>query len=166
MRHIIADLELRLATPADAATIAEMSRRLIETGLGWSWTRRRVENAIRDPETLSLAAVYEGQIVGFGIMEFGDETAHLCLFAVQRDFQRQGIGVRMFEWLRRSALTAGIAMVRLELRDANAGAQAFYRFLGFLPTGRSLGYYRGREAALRMALKLRNHAGPGTAVRR
>jgi ribosomal-protein-alanine N-acetyltransferase len=156
MGRILTDIRFRLATPADATEIAEMSRRLIETGLGWSWTRQRVEHAIRNAEALVLTAVYGSEIIGFGIMEFGDETAHLSLFAVREPFQRKGIGLRMFEWLRSSALTAGIALIRLELRVANFDAQAFYRKLGFIETGRAIGYYRGRENALRMALDLRN----------
>lgn len=159
MGRILTDIRFRLATPADAPVIAEMSRRLIETGLGWSWTRQRVEHAIRNTETLVLTVVYGGEIISFGIMDFGDETAHLSLFAVRESFQRQGVGLRMFEWLKSSALTAGIALIRLELRTENLGAQAFYRALGFTETGRTIGYYRGRENALRMALDLRRPGG-------
>ncbi len=155
MRRILTDIRFRLATPADAPAIAEMSRRLIETGLGWSWTRQRVEHAIRNTEVQVLTAVYGSEIIGFGIMDCGDETAHLSLFAVRESFQRQGVGQRMFEWLEKSALTAGIALVRLELRVANLDAEAFYRKLGFVETGRTVGYYRGRENALRMTLDLR-----------
>lgn len=155
MGRILADIRFRLATPADAFEIAEISRRLIETGLGWSWTRQRVEHAIRNVETLVLTAVYDDEIIGFGILDFGDETAHLSLFAVRESFQRQGVGLRMFEWIKGSALTAGIALIRLELRAANLGARAFYRGLGFIDTGHAVGYYRGRENALRMALDLR-----------
>lgn len=155
MGNILADIRLRIATPADAADIAEMSRRLIEAGLGWSWTRQRVEHAIRNADTLVMTAVYDNAIVGFAIMDFGDETAHLSLFAVRESFQRQGLGLRMFDWMKSSALTAGIALVRLELRTANLGARAFYRVLGFIETGHAVGYYRGRENALRMVLDLR-----------
>jgi len=158
MGRILADIRLRLATLADAADIADMSRSLIETGLGWSWTRQRVGHAICNPETLVLTAVYDRDIVGFGIMDFGDETAHLSLFAVRESFQRQGLGIRMFDWLRASALTAGIALIRLELRASNEGARAFYRTLGFIDSGRAVGYYRGRESAMRMALDLRKAA--------
>jgi len=158
MGRILTDIRFRLATPADAADIADMSRSLIETGLGWSWTRQRVGHAIRNPETLVLTAVYDRDIVGFGIMDFGDETAHLSLFAVRESFQRQGLGIRMFDWLRASALTAGIALIRLELRASNEGARAFYRTLGFIDSGRAVGYYRGRENAMRMALDLRKAA--------
>ena len=46
-------------------------------------------------------------------------------------------------------------MVKLELRAGNVEAQHFYRGLGFEETGWTVGYYRRRETALRMALRLR-----------
>jgi ribosomal-protein-alanine N-acetyltransferase len=155
MGRILAEIRFRLATQADAPHIADMSRTLIEAGLGWSWTRQRVERAIKASETLVLAATLEESLAGFGILDFGDESAHLSLFAVREDLQRQGIGTGMFEWMKRSALTAGIAVIRLELRARNLHAQSFYRTLGFEQTGRVPGYYRGKEHALRMALDLR-----------
>ncbi|HKQ25641.1 MAG TPA: GNAT family N-acetyltransferase [Burkholderiales bacterium] len=146
------------AVLADAVAVAEMSRDLIETGLGWSWSRYRVTRAISDPETLALTARHRGSLVGFGIMEFGDEKAHLSLLAVKPGYQREGIGTRVFEWLKLSALTAGIAIVKLELRANNVVAQNFYRSLGFEEAGWAVGYYRGRETALRMALHLRRQS--------
>lgn len=146
---------LQLANPADALAIAELSRDLIETGLGWSWTQARVMQQIEDPETLVLTARSRGIVIGFNIMNFGQETAHLSLFAVRHDWQRRGIGQRMFEWSRASAMTAGIATIRLELRADNRGACAFYRALGFEEAGWVAGYYSGRETALRMRLDLR-----------
>lgn len=148
-------LDLELAGTADALAIAEMSRDLIEAGLGWSWTPRRVARAIGNPNTQVLLARNRGQVAGFGIMDYGDETAHLSLFAVQAGYQRRGLGRRMFDWLRASALTAGIAAIKLELRADNLVAREFYRALGFVEAGRAVGYYQGRETALRMALQLR-----------
>jgi hypothetical protein len=42
---------IRLAAPADAPGIACMSRDWIEHGLGWSWTTRRIRQAMADPST-------------------------------------------------------------------------------------------------------------------
>src|SRR5205085_5379131 len=73
---------IRLATLRDARAIAEMSRDEIETGLAWSWTPERVRLSIRDRAT-NVAVAHEGQLlVGFGIMKYGDEKAHLSLLAV------------------------------------------------------------------------------------
>jgi [ribosomal protein S18]-alanine N-acetyltransferase len=146
---------LQPAGPPDALAIAELSRDLIETGLGWRWTPARVSQQIHDPETLVLTARSRGILIGFNIMNFGMETAHLSLFAVHRDWQRHGIGRQMFEWARTSAVTAGIALIRLELRADNRDASAFYRALGFREAGWAPGYYSGRETALRMQLDLR-----------
>ena len=144
-----------LATQTDALGIAQMSRDLIETGLGWSWTAARVLRSIRDAEALVLVARDGRRIIGFAIMDFGDEAAHLALLAVDPSHRRRGIGRHLFDWLRESALTAGIAVVKLELRAGNLEAQHFYRCLGFEEIGWTVGYYRQRETALRMALRLR-----------
>ena len=152
---VIGNTTFALATETDALGIARMSRDLIETGLGWSWTATRVLRSIRDPETLVLVAREGRQSIGFAIMDFGEEAAHLALLAVDTSHRRRGIGRRLFDWLKESALTAGIAVVKLELRAGNVEAQHFYRCLGFEETGWTVGYYRRRETALRMALRLR-----------
>ena len=144
-----------LAGETDALAIARMSRDLIETGLGWSWTAARVLRAIRERETLVLVARLGRIIIGFAIMEFGDENAHLALLAVDPAHRRRGVGRRLFDWLKQSALTAGIAAVKLELRATNLEAQQFYRCLGFEEVGWTVGYYRKRETALRMIMRLR-----------
>lgn len=146
---------LELAAESDALGVARMSRDLIETGLGWSWTASRVLRSIRDPETVVLVAREGRDLAGFAIMDFGDEAAHLALIAVESTHRRRGVGRSLFEWLRQSALTAGIAVIKLELRAGNVEAQHFYRCLGFEEIGWTAGYYRRRETALRMALRLR-----------
>ncbi|HVY08501.1 MAG TPA: GNAT family N-acetyltransferase [Burkholderiales bacterium] len=151
-------IALELAAEADALGVARMSRDFIETGLGWSWTAARVLRAIRDPEAVVLVAREGRSLVGFAIMDFGDEAAHLALIAVDPTHRRRRVGTSLFEWLKASALTAGIAVIKLELRAGNVEAQHFYRCLGFEEIGWTAGYYRRRETALRMALKLRRSA--------
>ena len=146
----------RLACPADAYEIAVMSRYLIEVGLrGWSWPPERVVKAIRARDTNVLATEVKGHLVGFAIMDFGDTTGHLSLFAVKPSHQRCGIGRRMMGWLEEAALTAGITTVSLELRSNNFAARAFYRLLGYKETSYITGYYRGVETAVKMSRDIR-----------
>jgi [ribosomal protein S18]-alanine N-acetyltransferase len=152
-------ITVRLAGPRDAQAIALMSRDLVESGLGWKYDATRVMKAIRDPDTLTAVACEGGRIAGFSIMEFGDERAHLVLLAVRPPHRRMGIGRRLVDWLVESARTAGIASLHLELRAGNEAARGFYRAMGFDETIVVPGYYRGREAALRMIRVLRA-AGP------
>jgi ribosomal-protein-alanine N-acetyltransferase len=148
---------LRLATIDDAPQIASMARDLIEHGLGWSWTRVRVARNIRHPESTTLVACSGSQVVGFAIMYFGDDHAHLNLFAVRPTWQRRGIGRRMLAWLEESAHVAGISAIHLEVRASNAAGRRFYRALGFQEVTLLPRYYSGREAAIWMARDLRTH---------
>jgi ribosomal protein S18 acetylase RimI-like enzyme len=148
-------IDLQLARLADADRIADLSRDLIETGLGWSWTPARVRAQIRRRDTVALVARRPPGIAGFGIMHFGRELAHLNLFAVARASQRRGLGTRLLRWLDEAALTAGIAVIQLEVRASNRAGQAFYKASGYEDVARLPGYYQGREAAVRMARFLR-----------
>jgi len=145
---------LRLATRDDAQAIAQLSRDRIEQGLGWSWTALRVLRSIRDRETNVVVALDASESLGFGIMKYHDEEAHLLLLAVRSERVRQGIGTALVDWLERSALIAGIGRVSLEARASNASARAFYLRLGYREIQSLPGYYQGREACVRMARDL------------
>jgi [ribosomal protein S18]-alanine N-acetyltransferase len=149
------DITLRLACSGEAPTIASMSRDLIEAGLGWQYRSERIRALITDPETLTVVARDGERTTGFAIMSFGDERAHLVLLAVREACRRRGIARRMTQWLIESAATAGIVSIHVELRDQNRAAYAFYRAMSFAETLRLPGYYRGREAAIRMLRMLR-----------
>ena len=61
---MIDHLTLRLATRADSTQIAAMSRDLIERGLGWSWTPRRVLRSIGDAHTNVVVALEAQRLAG------------------------------------------------------------------------------------------------------
>ena len=134
--------------------MAEMSRKLIETGLAWRYTPPRMAALISDPEAVALVAHDGSRMQGFAVMQFGDVHAHLAPLCVQPTQQQRGIGRRLIEWLVESARVAGIVSIRLELRADNAAALAFYRRLGFTETQLALGYNDGQIAARRMTLLL------------
>lgn len=146
---------IRLARPTDAQRMARLSRDLIETGLGWTWTPKRVLGSLQRPDTCSIVADAEDPVTGFAIMEFLDEHAHLSLLAIDRQHQRRGIGRSLVEWLETSARTAGIGIVYVEARVGNQAARDFYRMLGYREMFLMPGYYRGREAAIRLGHDLR-----------
>jgi [ribosomal protein S18]-alanine N-acetyltransferase len=141
---------LRLARAPDAPAMAAMSRDLIEAGLDWRYSPLRMARLIAEPDTAALIACDGPEPLGFAVMQFGDERAHLILLCVQAPQQRRGIGRSLLDWLLASARVAGIAAVDLELRADNEPAQAFYRALGFGATQLVPGYYQGRVAARRM----------------
>ena len=158
-------LEIASALDADAQIIAEMSRRLVEVGLPWTWTPARVARHIHHPDSMVVTArTVSGSnpaLAAFAIMHFGDDIAHLNLLAVDSRWQRRGLGRRLVQWLELSAITAGTFTLCLEVRSRNPVAQLFYRELGFDETGRVPRYYSGREDAIRLSKDLRHPLSPG-----
>ena len=142
------------ASLADAPHLATMSRDLVELGLGWSWTPSRIAWHVRAVDSVVLVARANLRIAGFAVMRFGREDAHLDLLAVRPAHRRAGIGRGLIAWLEKSALVAGISMIRLEVRAINEVARSFYDKLGYRPMQRIRSYYDGRETAIRMAKDL------------
>ena len=149
---------LRLATRGDAPAIARLSRDRIEQGLGWSWTAPRVMRSILDRATNVVVAQpvskLDASMLGFGIMKYHDDEAHLLLLAVPANLERRGVGSAIVDWLEQAALVAGVGQVYLEARLANSGARAFYARLGYQEIQTLPGYYNGREACVRLAKDL------------
>ncbi|HTU68321.1 MAG TPA: N-acetyltransferase [Steroidobacteraceae bacterium] len=141
-------LTIRLATRADVADIAAMSRDEIERGLGWSWTEPRVARAVASADTNVIVAGAPGAIAGFGIMSYAEEHAHLMLFAVAAAHRRQRVGSGMLEWLERVARDAGMRTIRVECRRTNEAARNFYGEHGYEEVAINRGYYQRVEDAV------------------
>lgn len=150
--------EITLAQTSDAEDIAALSRDAIERGLPWRWTERRVRRCIRDEDTNVAVARRDGVLLGFAAMRYGDDDAHIVLFAVRETVRRQGLGSALLAWLEATAAVAGIRSIRLEARAGNAAAKCFYQRHGFVECGSSPGYYEDVEDAVRMVKRL----GPGS----
>jgi ribosomal protein S18 acetylase RimI-like enzyme len=71
------------------------------------------------------------------------------------------IGTGIVLWLEKVAITAGIALLFVQVRDRNRVAAEFYKALGFVAIDEAPGYYRGMETGLIMSKSLRPL--PGTA---
>lgn len=143
-------IELYPARRAHAASIARMSRDLIEQGLGWTWKSARVERALTASDTLAVVASRGTQMLGFAIMTCGEERAHLVLFAVSPQARRTGLGSRLLAWLEACAIDAGVSQITLEVRATARDARAFYEARGFEPVRLLHGYYQKREHGVAM----------------
>jgi ribosomal protein S18 acetylase RimI-like enzyme len=163
-------IELGLARITEAPLLARMSRDYIEHGLHWRWQNAQIRGLILDKETVVLCArtqalrqrdaptsspYRDGDVLGFGVMTYGLETAHLMLLAVQPRARRRNIASNLLEWLEETAVTAGINRIELEVRAGNTGARSFYRERGYHERDYLAGYYSGQESAFRMARNLR-----------
>lgn len=160
-------IEFGLASAGDAPMISRMSRDYIEHGLDWRWQPKQIRGLISDPETVVLcarskplrmtdspAANLPDDLLGFGVMRYGMEEAHLMLLAVLPRLRRRGIASRLLGWLEETATTAGVSEIALEVRAKNMGARTFYREHGYFEREYVPRYYSGHESAFRMTRRL------------
>ena len=148
-------MSVAIASPADAADIAAMSRRLIEHGLPWTWRPERVVRAIASPVTNVAVVKGKAGLDAFGIMEYWDDDAHLVLFAVRPERQRVGLGSALLQWLEASALVAGSTRIRVEARRDNVAARSFYNQHGYHELAIKAQMYSGMLDGIRMEKWLR-----------
>jgi ribosomal-protein-alanine N-acetyltransferase len=140
---MIASIDVRLATLSDVSQIAAMSRDYIEHGLPWTWTEERVAHSIRDSETNVVVAGERGSLIGFGIMFYASDDAHLLLFAVRAAHRRRGIGSAILRWLEEAARVAGAKRIRVECTRENAAGRNFYCEHGYHELQITTKMYRG-----------------------
>lgn len=152
---MIADVTVRLATPADAMDIAAMSRDYIEHGLPWRWRPDRVAAAIINPDTNAVVVGERGALAAFGIMSYADADAHLLLFAVRSASQRTGVGSAVLLWLEAVARTAGATRIQVEARKENEAARNFYSEHGYHERLIKKAMYSGIADGIRLEKVLR-----------
>ena len=146
----MSEIAVRLARLGDAPRIANLSRTLIEAGLPWSWTPRRVAAHMRSREHLTAIAVDGGELAGFVLAQFGSRAVHVALLGVAPAYQRLGLGRKLVSWVEESASVAGLFLMQLEVRAGNHRALRFYSMLGYRESSRTVGYYSGVEDAVRL----------------
>ena len=146
--------KIRLASERDARQIAEMSRDLIEVGLGWSWTEKRVLANIRDKDTNVAVAHNAGRVTGFVIAKYRADEAHIVLLAVNKASRRKGVGTALMKWIEKTALIAGIGVIYLEARLINTSARKFYQALGYKEFKTERGRYNGVETGVQLGKDL------------
>jgi ribosomal protein S18 acetylase RimI-like enzyme len=150
--------DIGLATLADARSIALISRDEIEHGLRWNWTPPRVRRAIEDRETNVVAARRGTVLIGFALMKYRSDDAHLLLLGVTPGYRRKGVATAMLMWLEETLRVADIAAIQVEVRASNRVALAFYAKLGYEQVNATDRYYQGAETALHLFKEL---ASPG-----
>jgi ribosomal-protein-alanine N-acetyltransferase len=97
-----------------------------------------------------------GAPVGYAVVLYVLDEAHLLNISVVRAAQGRGMGARLLEYLISSARNSGIKQFFLEVRPSNLSALALYRRAGFVEISRRKGYYPspgGREDAIVMRLE-------------
>ena len=130
----------------DVERVAELERICFRA----PWSRAALAGELKNDVAHYLVGECDGRVIAYAGMWVLFDEAHITNVAVDPAFRRRGLGRRLMLCMMRTARLFGAAMMTLEVRETNLGAQALYAGLGFLREGRRKGYYTdtGEDAFL------------------
>ena len=119
-----------------------------------AYTRAELQFFVRHPRSTTTVAEAGGLVAGFCVvdwkLESGREVGHFITIDVAPERRRNGLGRLLMQTGEAQLAGMGCIAITLEVAVNNAGAQAFYGYLGYQQTGRIPGYYADGTNALVM----------------
>ena len=140
-----ATVEIRLLHYTDLPAVAAIERRAFPT----PWSIAMFVLELSKPTGLCLAALRDGELVGYTICSRYDTVWHVMNVAVDPDLRRQGIGSALLADLYARAGDDS-AQFTLEVRRSNHAAIELYQRDGFRIAGLRRRYYQdnGEDALI------------------
>ncbi len=137
--RLMCEEDLELASLIDASCFRE------------SWSRRLLEESLKSPWNILLAAEEEGILTGYGAACVIAGEGEIQRIAVLEAFRGMGRGRKLLEALVKFSKDRGAGAITLEVRESNLPARRLYISAGFLEEARRKDYYRNpKEDAIIM----------------
>lgn len=121
------------------------------------WSEGIFRDCLRMGYSSWVAANTLDEIMGYALMSYAMDEAHILNICVSPDYRRQGIGDFLLQHLLIQSRQREVDWVLLEVRKSNRAAIALYEQAGFHEIGERRNYYPiagGREDALVLGLHL------------
>lgn len=119
------------------------------------WTRGNFLDSLDSGYEAWVLRDADGRLLGYFLMMYAVEEAHLLNIAVRPDMQGQGLGRKLLDKLIGLAREAGMHAVLLEVRPSNNHALMIYYHLGFAQIGQRKNYYPAGGASREDAIVMR-----------
>lgn len=145
--------DIRPARASDVDALLAIENAVFQTD---RLSRQSLRRLIGRPSAAVLVAEIDGEAAGYCIVLFraGKPTARLYSIATVSGMRGQGIGRALIGAAEHAVIGHGQVSLRLEVREDNARAIAFYKRAGYRPIGRKPDYYEDGMAALRLEKRL------------
>jgi tRNA threonylcarbamoyladenosine biosynthesis protein TsaB len=124
------------------------------------WTRGNFSDALEAGYGAWVALQDDG-VVGFSVVMFAPDVAHLLVIAVAPGFQRGGVGYALLRHSEQATRDKGLTSILLEVRPSNEKALNFYRNRGFQSLSVRKAYYPAPNAQREDALVLQKDLRAG-----
>jgi ribosomal protein S18 acetylase RimI-like enzyme len=136
------DVRIQTATAKLLDTLYEIEKQSFQHE---AFSKREIDYLLRDYNSISLAALVNGDVVAFAIgrmeQEDGMLFGHIFTLETLSTHRRKGIAEKLLSELETLFVERGAVESRLEVREDNAAAISLYEKLGYKRVGRLEGYY-------------------------
>jgi len=102
----------------------------------------------------SWVLIEDKQVVGYGVLSYAVNEAHILQLAIAPEKQRQGLGEKLLHHLLDQAKIKGAEEAFLEVRESNLAARALYQKYNFVEVGIRKDYYEGLNGTREDGLSL------------
>lgn len=119
------------------------------------WTRGNFLDSLDSGYEAWVLRDAEDRLLGYFLLMYGVEEAHLLNITVRPDVQGRGLGRQLLDKLITLVRDAAMHAVLLEVRPSNQQALAVYRHLGFAQIGVRKNYYPAAQATREDAIVMR-----------
>lgn len=140
-------VEFRPLRLVDIPVLAELEREIYPQ----PWSEGIFKDELSRDDRVYVAAIAEGEIIGFGGLMFVDVDAHVTTLAVLPEKRQAGLGTRLMLELVDAGLERGARNLTLEVRAGNVEAQRLYERFGMTAVGVRKHYYRDDDALIMWA---------------
>ncbi len=140
-------VQILLMTPEDLDEVHAVEGRVYTQP--WSVNLFRGELMMPDKRVYLVARVQE-ELAGYAGLMIVDGEAHVTTLAVDKPWQRQGVGSLLALRLIELAMLKRVHWLTLEVRESNVAARGLYERFGFNKIGLRPKYYSDGEDAVIM----------------
>lgn len=114
-----------------------------------AFPKKQIASLLRNPNSVSLLAKMNGEIVGFIIALIyegeSERIGHIFTLDVTVKARRKRVGLRLLEDSERILRKKGVKVCYLEVRADNVAARELYRKLGYVEIGLLKNFYSGGD---------------------
>ena len=128
---------IRLSNPSDLKSLL-----VIENNTNPSpWTEKQMQSSFNVGHHSFLYEDNNENVIGFVIYVAVEQEGHLLNIAVDKNYQRKGIGSILINHLKKQVQAMGINLLTLEVRVSNTNAISFYKKHNFIEDAIRANYY-------------------------
>ena len=147
------DYELRLMTLNDIESVVEGEEKAFGESLGYDMLYSEL---VMNPFANYFVLDIDNQVKGYIGVWIDGEASQIINFYVDDEFQNQGFGSMMLEFVIELCKMSNLNVLSLEVRESNEKAIKLYEKYGFVFSHKRNNYYSNGEDALLLIKNLKD----------